>query len=76
MWELGKEVHEILKKHDEPLTKENLIEHYYSLEFVTKLILKDMYTTPSGSNTLALCALNDSADWVQCRIVLKRLILR
>lgn len=26
-------------------------------------ILSTMYTTPSGSNTLALCALNDSADW-------------
>jgi len=26
-------------------------------------LLSKMYTTPSGSNTLALCALNDSADW-------------
>jgi hypothetical protein len=26
-------------------------------------LLCRMYTTPSGSNTLALCALNDSADW-------------
>jgi hypothetical protein len=26
-------------------------------------MLTRMYTTPSGSNTLALCALNDSADW-------------